>query len=69
MVAVEEDLEGVVVAGADQRDEALVALQLEQRRAAGEKAAAMACVRVEASMYRALAPPQNTVTGARLRLQ
>ena len=31
VVAVEQDLEGVVVALADQRDEALVALQPEQR--------------------------------------
>ena len=71
MVALEQDLEGVVVAVADQRDEALVALQLEQRRAAAEQAGTtLAGVRVEASMYSARVPtPGNTVTGAWLRFQ
>jgi hypothetical protein len=36
VVAVEEDLEGVLAALADQRHQALVALQLEQRRTAAQ---------------------------------
>ena len=40
VVALEQDLEGVLVAVADQRDEPLVALQLEQGRPAAEQAAA-----------------------------
>ena len=39
LVAVEEDLEGAVVAVADHRDEPLVALQAKQRRASGEHTA------------------------------
>ena len=40
VVAVEEDLEGVLVAGADARDEVFVALQLEQGRPPAENAGA-----------------------------
>ena len=40
VVAVEEDLEGVIVATADQRDQLVVALQLEQGRAPAENAGA-----------------------------
>jgi hypothetical protein len=40
VVAVEEDLEGVFVAFADERHEPFVALQLEQGRPAAEQAAA-----------------------------
>ena len=39
VVAGEQRLEGAVVAGADQLDEALVGLEAQQRRAAGEKPA------------------------------
>ena len=57
VVAVEEDLEGVIVAVADQRDEPLVALQLEQGRAAAEQAGRdWRGVRVEASITRARYP-------------
>jgi hypothetical protein len=43
VIAIEQRLEGTVVPGADQRDQALVALQTQQGRATGEQAGA-ACV-------------------------
>jgi hypothetical protein len=39
LVPVDEDLEGTVVAGPDQRDEAFVTLELEDRGAPSEKTA------------------------------